>query len=88
MRRLFWLTVGAAAGATGTVWTQRKVRQQLDNLGPEHVVVVAGKGAKAVGRRVVSAVGEGRAAMSEREIELRERMQVDQRASPGGTGRR
>jgi hypothetical protein len=88
MRRLFWLSVGAAAGATGTIWTQRKVREQLDELGPEHAVVVAGRGARAVGRRVVDAVGEGRSAMAEREVELRERFRVEDGASSPRAARR
>jgi hypothetical protein len=88
MRRLFWLTVGAAAGASGTMWTQRKVREQLEVLGPEHAVVVAGRGARAVGRRVVDAVGEGRSAMAAREVELRGRFQVDDGASSARAARR
>jgi hypothetical protein len=81
MRRLFWLSVGAAAGATGTIWTQRKVREQLDVLGPEHAVVVAGRAARGAGRRVLDAVGEGRSAMSAREVELRERFLGEAAAS-------
>jgi hypothetical protein len=98
MRRLFWLSVGAAAGASGTIWTQRRVREHLDNLGPEQVVVVAGKGAvaagkgaRAVGRTVAAAVGEGRSAMAEREVELRQRLGVPppaRAASGGGAPRR
>lgn len=88
MRRLFWLSVGAAAGATGTIWTQRKVRSRLEDLGPEHVVVVAGRGARAVGRRVADAVSEGRSAMADREVELRERMGAGARVtSPRRTRR-
>ena len=34
MRRLFWLGVGAIAGASGTVWAERKVRSRLEQLGP------------------------------------------------------
>ena len=70
MRRLFWLGVGAAAGASGTIWTQRRIKEQMDNLGPETVVAVAGRGAKAIGRTVSAAISEGRAAMAEREDEL------------------
>ena len=73
MRRLFWIGVGAAAGASGTIWTQRRVKEQLDNLGPETVVAIAGKGARAIGRTVNAAVSEGRAAMAEREGELTRR---------------
>jgi len=85
MRRLFWIGIGAAAGASGTVWTQRRVKAQLDELGPEHMVAVAGRGAavagrgaKAVGRTVATAlseaVGEGRTAMADREVELKRKL--------------
>lgn len=72
MRRLFWLGIGAITGATGTVWAERKVKAQLDKLGPDHLVVTAGNKAKDVGRNVVDAVAEGRSAMREREVELRD----------------
>lgn len=71
MRRLFWLGVGAIAGASGTIWAEHKVRARLDQLGPDHLVVTAGNKARDVGRSVVDAVAEGRGAMREREDELR-----------------
>jgi hypothetical protein len=88
MRRLFWLSVGAAAGATGTVWTQHKVRERIDAMGPEHVVRAAGRSAQAAGRRVLDAVGEGRVAMSVREVELRERFLGEGAASSPASTRR
>jgi hypothetical protein len=71
MRRLFWLGVGAIAGASGTIWAEHKVRARLDQLGPDHLVVTAGNKARDVGRSVADAVSEGRGAMREREAELR-----------------
>ena len=71
MRRLFWLGVGAIAGASGTIWAEHKVRARLDQLGPDHLVVTAGNRARDVGRSVVDAVAEGRGAMRAREDELR-----------------
>ncbi len=71
MRRLFWLGVGAVAGASGTVWAERKVRTRVEQLGPEHLAIAAGNRAREVGRSVVDAVVEGRDAMREREDELR-----------------
>ena len=61
-KRLFWLTVGAAAGFTGSVWLQRRVRHTVDRFAPENVQA-----------DVKAAVAEGRAAMRARERELRER---------------
>jgi hypothetical protein len=71
MKRLVWLGIGAAAGASGTVWAQQKVRRRLDALGPDHLVVTAGNTAKKVGRNVRDAVSEGRSTMRDREEQLR-----------------
>ncbi len=85
MRRLFWLGVGAVAGASGTVWAERKVRSRLEQLGPEHMVVTAGNKARDVGRSVVDAVAEGRGAMREREAELRSSYDASGRAGGART---
>lgn len=85
MRRLFWLGVGAVAGASGTIWAERKVRSQLEQLGPDHLVVAAGNKAKGVGRSVADAVAEGRGAMRDREAELRS--SYDTSARTAGTHR-
>lgn len=73
-KRVTWFGIGAAAGATGVVWAQQKVRRRLESLGPDHVVVTAGNQARKVtrqvGRTVADAVVDGRAAMREREEEL------------------
>jgi hypothetical protein len=89
MRRLFWLGVGAAAGASGTIWTQRRVKEQLDNLGPDAVVAVAGRGARALGRTLSAAVSEGRAAMAEGRAAMAEREEELTRDfhAPRGRGR-
>ena len=92
MRRLFWLGIGTVAGAAGTVWTERKVKERLDALAPDHAVRVAAEKAKGAGRTVVDAVAEGRSAMVEREQELRARRDAARpSAGPGlrvvdGTG--
>jgi len=90
MRRLFWMGVGAAAGATGTLWAQRRVRAGLDELDAGQVVAVAGRGARSLGRTLAAAVAEGRSGMAEREMELRRQMEgtgqvLDLR--PGGSAR-
>ena len=86
MRRLFWLGIGTVAGAAGTVWTERKVKERLDALAPDHAVRVAAEKAKGAGRTVVDAVTEGRSAMVEREQELRARR--DAARPPAGPGLR
>jgi hypothetical protein len=61
-KRLFWLLVGVAAGFTGSVWLQRRVKQAVDRFTPEHVQA-----------DVRAAFREGRVAMRDREAELRGR---------------
>jgi len=82
MRRLFWLGVGAVAGASGTVWAERKVRTRIEQLGPEHLAMAAGNRARDVGRSVIDAVVEGRDAMRERESELRRDSGISPRGGP------
>lgn len=84
MKRLFWLGVGAVAGASSTVWAERKVRAQIDALQPDHLAVTAGNRAISVGRGVVDAVLDGRDAMRDREFELRGRYE---RPVAGSRGR-
>jgi len=88
MRRLFWMGVGAVAGASGTIWTERKVRRRLDSLQPDHLVVQAGERAKDVGRSVLDAVAEGRGAMRERELQLRDRLDLRGTDAPSSAARR
>ncbi|MEZ5238062.1 MAG: hypothetical protein R2716_03615 [Microthrixaceae bacterium] len=93
MRRIFWMGVGAAAGASGTVWAQRRVRGAIEDLGAEQVVSMAARGARTAARVVVAAVGEGREGMAERESELRARLHgteslLDLRRDRSGSARR
>ena len=77
LKRLFWLTVGAIAGFTGSVWLQKRVKQTVDRFAPE-----------AVQADVKAAVQEGRTAMRAREDELRERYSPHgPRHSPNGRSR-
>jgi len=73
MRRVFWFGLGAATGASGTVWLERKVRARLESLQPDHLVVSAQDRARSMGRSVAEAVSEGRGVMRDRETQLRRR---------------
>lgn len=65
-KRVIWFGIGAAAGTAGTVWTERKVRSQLDRVRPAAL-------ASSVQDAVRAAVAEGRSAARAREDELRSR---------------
>lgn len=82
MKRLFWMGVGAVAGAGGTIWAERKVRSQIEALSPDQLVVRAGRRAGDAGRSLIEAVSEGRQAMRTREDELRTRYNVRHPADP------
>lgn len=73
-KRLTWFGIGAAAGASGFVWAQQRVRKELDALGPDHLVVIAagqaGRITKGAAKTVAGAVVEGRSAMRDKEDEL------------------
>jgi hypothetical protein len=73
-KRTRWLAIGAVAGSAGTVWAQRKVREQMDRTKPAHLASVAADATRRVGAVVRDAVSEGRQAASVRESELRGRM--------------
>ena len=70
-KRVVWFGMGAAAGASGVVWAEQKVRRRLEELGPDHLAVLASHSARRVGRSVLDAVADGRLTMREREDELR-----------------
>jgi hypothetical protein len=64
LKRVRWLTAGAAVGFGGSFWLQRKLKVAAGRYRP-----VGMAGAAAV--RARDALEEGRTAMREREAELR-----------------
>lgn len=71
MKRLTWFASGLVAGITGAFYGSRKIKQKAETLKP--VNVAKGVATKVRGRvdDVVDAVREGRAAMQDKELELR-----------------
>lgn len=74
-KRVIWFGSGMAAGAGGTVWAARKVRDQIERTKPSHLAVVATDAARAAGSVVRDALSEGRVAARAREVELRDRFE-------------
>ncbi len=88
MKRLTWFVTGVAAGAAGTGYATRKVKQTAAQLAPSSVARGAADRAKRAGLQVVDAVKEGRAAMQAREDELKARRDariasIDDHLDPG-----
>ena len=71
LRRLFWLCVGVAIGLGTSFWVMRFVRETMARYTPERVSADVADAVKGFGVDLRAAVAEGRAAMREREAELR-----------------
>ena len=70
-KRVIWMGTGAAVGASSAFWVKRKVQRTVEHYRPDQVAHRAGASARNLGRTVRDAATEGRAAMRQREAELR-----------------
>jgi hypothetical protein len=70
-RRLFWLIVGAGFGFGLSFWLTRAVRQTVERYSPDRVSDDLAAAIRTFGQDIRTAVREGRAAMAEREAEIR-----------------
>jgi hypothetical protein len=70
-RRLFWLLMGAGFGFGASFWVMRFVRETAARYAPERISADLTGAIKGLGTDLRAAVAEGRAAMQEREAELR-----------------
>ena len=70
-KRLFWLTVGLTVGYGTSFWLMRTVRRTVERLTPERLGRDAVAGARLVGAELKAALEDGKAAMRQREAELR-----------------
>ncbi|WP_375490481.1 hypothetical protein [uncultured Jatrophihabitans sp.] len=89
MKRLFWLALGITLG----VLTMRKISRAAEKLTPQGVASSIGQGLSDIADAVGEFGADVRAAMSEREAQLRESTGLDgqlgQRpAKPGSPGSR
>jgi hypothetical protein len=73
-RRLFWLVVGAGFGFGVAFWLMRVVRQTAARYSPDRLSADLAQAARALGQDLRGAVAEGRAAMRDRESELRDQL--------------
>jgi len=71
LKRLFWLTLGLGVGFGTSFRLMRAVRRTVERFAPERVTSDAVAGARSVGAELKAALDEGRAAMRDREAELR-----------------
>jgi hypothetical protein len=71
IRRLVWFATGVTAGFGGAMWIRRRLLRALERYVPEHVAAEVSTSVRRIGTEVRDAVGEGRAAMRDREARLR-----------------
>ena len=71
-KRMTWFVVGAVAGAGGSLYAKAKAKRTIERMQPTNVVKLAATKARDTSRGVVDAVREGRAAMHDKEVELRQ----------------
>jgi dTDP-4-dehydrorhamnose reductase len=70
-KRSRWFVVGAAAGASGTIAAQRRVRRAVRRIAPDSVVRTTAATARERAAHVADAVRDGRRTMLAKEAELR-----------------
>ena len=78
-KRLFWLMIGAGFGFGVSFWLIRFVRQTVERYTPERVSSDLAGALRAFGEDLRAAVAEGRAAMQEREAEIRSELSAARR---------
>ena len=81
-KRLFWLVLGAGFGFGMAFWLSRFVRQTIERYSPERVSTDLGEALSRFGADLRAAVSEGREAMREREVSLRDEVESPRRPAP------
>ena len=71
MRRLFWVGLGLGVGAASTILASRFVRRQTAKVAPATLAREARGSMLDLAKLVSDSVAEGKAAMQEKEVELR-----------------
>jgi len=83
-RRAIWVGVGAALGASGTLWARRRVEMLSERMRSgeiaQDVVAIVDRRAHSAARRVLRAVEAGRDGARRREDELRRELEARARA--------
>lgn len=71
MRRLFWVALGLGAGAASAILATRFVRKQTAKVAPATLAREARGGLVDLAKLVSDSLAEGKAAMRQKEHELR-----------------
>jgi hypothetical protein len=71
VRRLFWLALGLGAGAASAILASRFVRKQTAKVAPANLAREARGGMMDLAKLVSDSLSEGKAAMQQKEDQLR-----------------
>jgi hypothetical protein len=71
VRRLFWLALGLGAGAASAILASRFARKQTAKVAPANIAREARGGMMDLAKLVSDSLAEGKAAMQQKEDELR-----------------
>ena len=71
-KRLFWLMIGLGLGVGASFWVTRFVRRTVERYSPERISGDMTNAVKGLGKELRAALAEGRQAMRDREIEIRQ----------------
>jgi hypothetical protein len=71
VRRLFWVGLGLGVGAASTILASRFVRRQTAKVAPATLAREARGSMLDLAKLVSDSVAEGKAAMQQKEVELR-----------------
>lgn len=85
-KRVRWVGMGLAAGAGGTVWAQYRLRRRVERYLPAQVRADVAARVRAAGTDLRDAFQEGRAAMADREAQLRAQLHLAPPAPEGADG--
>jgi Family of unknown function (DUF6167) len=84
VRRLFWIAAGAAAGIYAVRRLQRTAESLTDSLSPQGIAASLSTALAELGAAIRDFSDDVRAAMAEREIELREALGLGDDESAAG----
>jgi hypothetical protein len=76
IRRAVWFTTGATAGFGGALWIRRRALRAVHRYAPQRLQAEVAGSARRAGAGLRDAIIEGRAAMRDREAELRSELQL------------
>ena len=85
-KRLFWLMVGLGLGFGASFWFMRFVRSTIERYSPDRVSNDLAAAVRGFGKELRAAVSDGREAMRDREIEIRDEITSGNGRSNGNRG--